>query len=146
MKRFNVRVYGICIQEGKILVTDELRSGMKMTKFPGGGLEFGEGLANGLKREWQEELAAEIEVGDIFYVNPFLQISAFCKQDEVMGVYFWVKAKSPLKGIFTDKPMSFVSEENDQQLFRWLDIKALKESDFTFPIDQAVVLKLKQHF
>ena len=39
LERFNVRVYGLCIKQGKILITDEIRGGTKMTKFPGGGLE-----------------------------------------------------------------------------------------------------------
>ena len=43
MNQFNIRVYGLWIREGRILVTDEFRLGTFMTKFPGGALEFGEG-------------------------------------------------------------------------------------------------------
>lgn len=35
---------------------------------PGGHIEFGENLVDGLKREIQEELHVDIEVGDPFYV------------------------------------------------------------------------------
>jgi len=45
-KRFNVRVYGILVQEGKLLVSDEYIKGYEITKLPGGGLEFGEGSAD----------------------------------------------------------------------------------------------------
>ena len=54
--RFNVRVYGIWIHEGRILVNEELIRGKHVIKFPGGGLDLGEGTVDGLKREWKEEL------------------------------------------------------------------------------------------
>ena len=43
-KKFNIRVYGLLINDrNEILVSDEFRMGVFMTKFPGGGLKFGEG-------------------------------------------------------------------------------------------------------
>ena len=54
LKRFNVRVYGLLINHNQqLLVADEaFKSGQLATKFPGGGLELGEGLIDGLKREF----------------------------------------------------------------------------------------------
>lgn len=144
MKRFNIRVYGIHIEDSKLLITDEIRFGISMTKLPGGGLQFDEGLEAALKREFQEELQCEIEVGDIFYVNPFLQISNFRETDEVMCMYFWVKVKSPMYGRFTSIPMDFPTQKNDQQVFRWIDMDKLSEDHFTFPIDKAMSGKLKK--
>ena len=41
MKRFNIRVYGILINDrNELLVSDELIKGLQFTKFPGGGLEW----------------------------------------------------------------------------------------------------------
>ena len=41
---FNIRVYGILINDKKqVLVSDEFIRGGYYTKFPGGGLELGEG-------------------------------------------------------------------------------------------------------
>ncbi len=144
MKRFNIRVYGLLIEEGRLLVADEINFGIKMTKLPGGGLEFGEGLEAGLKREWQEELQVEIEVGEVFYVNPFLQISAFSDEEEVMGIYFWVRALAPLAVPFSDRPLYFEEEEEGAQIFRWISLTEMKPEDFTFPIDQSLVPKLKK--
>lgn len=143
MSRFNVRVYGLYIERGRLLVTDEIRMGLKMTKLPGGGVQFGEGLAQALKREWQEELGIDIEVGEIFYVNPFLQVSAFNPQEEVIGLYFWVKPLQPLDVPFREKPLDFDSDDNDQQVFRWIAIQHLQGADFTFPIDQSLVPHLQ---
>lgn len=138
--RFNIRVYGLLIQDGRVLITDEIRGGTKMTKFPGGGLEFGEGLAEGLKREFQEELNVEIKVGELFYINDFLQISSFDSKDQLMSVYYNVELESgEIKS--TDVPFEFETEE--PQCFRWIDLNELVENEFTFPIDKVVVKKLK---
>jgi 8-oxo-dGTP pyrophosphatase MutT (NUDIX family) len=50
-KMFNIRVYGLVIRQGKVLLTDEIRFGIPMTKFPGGGLKPGEGTVDCLRRE-----------------------------------------------------------------------------------------------
>lgn len=143
MNRFNVRVYGLYVESGRLLVSDEIRFGIKMTKLPGGGLEFGEGVAAALKREWQEELQVEIEVGDVFYVNPFLQISAFREADEVIGMYFWVRPLEVLEVPFSSQPRIFEIEEEGAQVFRWIPVAQLSPEDFTFPIDQSLVPRLR---
>jgi 8-oxo-dGTP diphosphatase len=127
------------------LVTDEIRFGRKMTKLPGGGLEFGEGLAAALRREWKEELNLEIRVGDIFYVNPFLQISAFNQNDEVLCHYFHIEPLQPLEIPTAQRPFEFEREEEGAQLFRWISLAELNENTFTFPIDQSLVPKLKEY-
>ena len=76
-ERFTIRVYGILLDEAKgILVADEFQSGKRFTKFPGGGLELGEGTKECLIREWKEELEQEIEVTEHLYTTDFFQISA----------------------------------------------------------------------
>ncbi|HEY1007169.1 MAG TPA: NUDIX domain-containing protein, partial [Sphingobacteriaceae bacterium] len=75
---FNVRVYGLLINDGReILLSDEEEYGVRFTKFPGGGLEYGEGLREGLRREFMEECLAEVEVLDHFYTTDFYIKSAF---------------------------------------------------------------------
>lgn len=119
---------------------------MKMTKFPGGGLEFNEGIEACLRREFQEELGAEIEVGEIFYTNPFLQISAFNSNDEIIALYFWITMISPPTAKFSERKQDFLTTPGDQQVFRWIKIQTLSQEDFTFPIDQSLVSKLKSYF
>ena len=49
MNHISIRVYGLLINEHRqVLVSDEYIRGQHYTKFPGGGLEFGEGLREGL--------------------------------------------------------------------------------------------------
>ena len=58
MALFNVRVYGILIDSNKrLLVSDEFIRGNYFTKFPGGGLEFGEGTRDCLKENLKKKLA-----------------------------------------------------------------------------------------
>jgi ADP-ribose pyrophosphatase YjhB (NUDIX family) len=62
--RFNIRVYALILdrQEKNILISDERVAGLEFSKFPGGGLEFGEGVMDCIHREAIEELGQEIEV------------------------------------------------------------------------------------
>ncbi|MFD2146875.1 NUDIX domain-containing protein [Mucilaginibacter antarcticus] len=73
MKAFNLRVYGLLINDAEeILLSDEQEYGMQFTKFPGGGLEYGEGLIDGLKREFVEECDVKIDVLSHYYTTDFL--------------------------------------------------------------------------
>ena len=78
MPQFTLRVYGILINENKqVLVSDEYIRGNYYTKFPGGGLEFGEGTRDCLKREFREEMDLDVEVGEHLYTTDYFQMSAF---------------------------------------------------------------------
>ena len=66
MQRFNIRVYGILLHEedGSVLVSDEYIRGSYYTKFPGGGMEYGEGSRVCLRRGFREEMGLDGSVGD----------------------------------------------------------------------------------
>src|SRR5439155_6054452 len=85
MHRFNIRVYGILINEQKqVLVSDEFIRGNYYTKFPGGVLEFGEGTRDCLKREFKEEMDLEVEIGDHIYTTDYFQMSAFRPDHQII--------------------------------------------------------------
>lgn len=141
MKKFNIRVYGILINEKQqVLVSDEERLGFQFTKFPGGGLEWGEGLIDSLKREFKEELAIDIEVTDLFYVTDFFQVSAFHEHDQLISVYYLVSS-SESTSILVNKKVTY-SDLKEQH--RWIDLSTISENDFNFPIDKLVAEKLKE--
>ena len=88
MYKFNVRVYGLLINEyNEVLLSDEQQNEYHFIKFPGGGLEYGEGLTDGLKREFMEECNAEVEVISHFYTTDFFVKSAF-NDSQVLSVYY----------------------------------------------------------
>ena len=85
--RFNIRVYGIWIQDNKVLVNEEKIRDKIITKFPGGGLHWGEGIIDCLKREWIEELNINIEPLGHFYTTDFFQRSAY-DNSQVISIYY----------------------------------------------------------
>lgn len=138
MALFNVRVYGLLInEEQEILISDEQEYGIQFTKFPGGGLEFGEGLIDGLKREFVEECNVEVEVTGHFYTTDFFVKSAF-NDSQIISVYYIVKNLSPLELAFKAVAFDFDGEGEILQSFRWIKLSDLRVDDFTFPTDQHV--------
>jgi 8-oxo-dGTP pyrophosphatase MutT (NUDIX family) len=144
---FNIRVYGFLIDEGRVLVTDEYRLGIFMTKFPGGGLVYGEGLTGCLKREFLEELNTEIEIISHYYTTDFFVASELLPvNSQVINIYYLIKAKKPYLFKTTYKKFDFPEVTDGAQCFRWVPVKELSEDEFTFPIDKFIVQKLKEDF
>jgi 8-oxo-dGTP diphosphatase len=145
-KHFNVRVYGVLIEKGHVLVCDELIKGHEITKFPGGGLEHGEGTIDCLKREFVEETGHAVEVTEHFYTTDFYQKSAYNPNHQILSIYYLVR---PLEGFMvksTDKIFDFVNKTDYAQTFRWIDVKKISGADFTLPIDKKVGELIKERF
>ena len=135
---FNVRVYGLLINdESEVLISDEQEYGMRFTKFPGGGLELGEGLADGLKREFLEECNCEVEIIKHFYTTDFFVKSAF-NDSQVISVYYLVKNISPLNLIFKTDVFDFDGGGDILQSFRWVKLANIGFEEFLFTTDQHV--------
>ncbi len=140
---FNIRVYGLLINaEKEILLTDEYRFDLFMTKFPGGGLEYGEGTIDCLKREFKEELGISIEVDTHFYTTDYFQEAFSFKNMQLMSIYYTVSTKELDKIKITRIPNEIAAIEGSQS-FRWVALNQLDSKDFTFPIDKKVVELLK---
>jgi ADP-ribose pyrophosphatase YjhB (NUDIX family) len=146
MYLFNVRVYGLLINDSdQVLISDEEEYGVRFSKFPGGGLEYGEGLIDGLKREFVEECNTEIDVLEHFYTTDFFIKSAF-NESQVISVYYLVKPKNELVLRFKEKIFDFDEEGDLRQAFRWRAISELSNIDATFPTDQRVIELLKEQW
>lgn len=142
--RFNVRVYGIWINEAKeVLVTDELRMGYEMTKFPGGGLEFGEGPEDCIRRECMEEFGQEFEVTAHFYTTGFFQQSAFNKKDQLISIYYLVRPVDQHRFKISSGKFDFAERVDGAQSFRWIPLDELSADDLTFPVDKKVAEMLR---
>lgn len=140
--RFNVRVYGLLIHSGRVLVADELIKGHRITKFPGGGLEFGEGPKDCLVREIQEEIGVEAFDVEHFYTTDFFQESAFKPGDQVISIYYTFRVTDPLMIPASTKVFDFKQSVNDEESFRWLDLSTAREEDATLPIDRVALRML----
>src|ERR1700741_4872876 len=108
MSHFNLRVYGILVDERRgVLVSDEYIRGNYYTKFPGGGLEFGEGTRDCLKREFKEEMGLEVAVGEHIYTTDYYQVSAFNPSQQIISIYYFVKALETIKTPLRNKVFDF---------------------------------------
>jgi 8-oxo-dGTP diphosphatase len=142
---FNVRVYGILFDENQnVLVSDELIHGKYITKFPGGGLEFGEGTIDAIKREMMEETNTKMEVLGHFYTTDFFQASAFNPHAQVISIYYLLKALTPLAISIKQKPFDFDEIKEGAIAFRKIPVSEISEEHFTFPIDKKVAAMLKR--
>jgi ADP-ribose pyrophosphatase YjhB (NUDIX family) len=145
---FVIRVYGIIINnKDEVLISDEFQLGMKMTKFPGGGLEYGEGTIEGLKREFKEECNGQ-EIINIkhFYTTDFFQKALFYENKQLLSIYYIAELLYPYQFEISEKTFDFQDYKNGNQSFRWVKINSLNEDEITFPIDKFVAGKLKQQF
>ncbi|NCA76217.1 MAG: NUDIX domain-containing protein [Alphaproteobacteria bacterium] len=146
INQFNIRVYGLLIDDGQVLVTDEFRLGIFMTKFPGGGLQFGEGTIDCLKREFREELGIPIEIESHFYTTDFFQPTTLLPSDmQLFNIYYFVTTPKPYT-FQTTEVRNQIPPVDGAQCFRWVRIMDLHEDDFTFPIDKYLIHRLQKHF
>ncbi|MFN8297990.1 MAG: NUDIX hydrolase [Chitinophagales bacterium] len=143
LQRFNVRVYGLLINEqNQLLVTDEVfKNGSRATKFPGGGLELGEGTIECLKREFMEEAGIAVVVDEHFYTTDFFVPSFFDTDSQIISIYY--KVSSPDWHLIKASSSKFDFVEvpgQEAESFRWIDLKDLyKEESIILPIDKVVV-------
>lgn len=154
MSTFTIRVYGILLnQQKQVLVSDELIRGMQITKFPGGGLEFGEGTRDCLKREFMEEMNLNVKVGNHIYTTDFFQISAFNNKDQIISIYYFAEALEPIKAPIRSTPFDFdeqqmrvYKETSETETFRFIDWDNFSANDLTLPIDKIVATLLKENY
>ena len=148
----SVRVYGILINDQRqVLVSDELIRGGKYTKFPGGGLEVGEGTRDCLKREFMEEMGLLVEVGDHIYTTDFYQQSAFNNAHQILSIYYFAKALEPITAPLREKPFDFdeaqlaiYEEKKEIETFRFINWEDFGGDVVTLPIDKIVADMVKE--
>ena len=118
--RIRIRVCGVCVENGKILLLNHIgiRENADFWCPPGGGLQFGETIEECLKREFLEETNTEIIVGKFLTVNEFVNpplhaVELFYEVKIINGI--------PKKG--TDPEM----EEQIITDLRWFSLEEIKD-------------------
>lgn len=151
---FNLRVYGILINEHKqVLVSDEFIRGNYYTKFPGGGLEFGEGTRDCLKREFLEEMQLKVEIGEHIYTTDYFQMSAFNPSHQIISIYYFAQAQEPIRVPLREKPFDFdadqlaiYEEKKEIETFRFINWDDFSEEQVSLPIDKIVAGLVKSNY
>ena len=150
---FNIRVYGILLGEnGQVLVSDEFIRGQYYTKFPGGGLEFGEGTRDCLKREFMEEMNLDVRIGDHIYTTDYFQMSAFNPEHQIISIYYFAHPQEPIRVPLRQKPFDFDEQQlavykknGETETFRFIDWDLFSEESVTLPIDKVVAKMIKSY-
>ena len=145
-----VRVYGIYMNDKKqILVSDELIKGKLYTKFPGGGLEQGEGTRDCLMREFREEMSADIEVKEHLYTTDFYLESAFAPGVQVMSIYYRINfLQTTIIELNNESPTMEIFLQNNPltvEKHRLIELENFDESVFQLPIDKIMVGVIKNN-
>lgn len=133
--KINIRVYALCIKDGKILALHEEYAGDFLTKLPGGGLEFGESVIECLKRELQEELNLEIEVIEHFYTQDDFLVSRFRDNEQLLTIYYLAEIKNEEDLLILDPCI---------EKAEWISLD--DDNPFLLPIDKRVFEMAKQKF
>ncbi|MGE9313255.1 NUDIX domain-containing protein [Niabella sp. CJ426] len=143
----NLRVYGVLLNDKKqVLVSDEriYYNNQEVTKFPGGGLELGEGTRDCIIRECKEEIGIDVEVVDHIYTTDFFQQSAFNPEHQIVSVYYLIKPLEPL-----DIPVNngvAVYPDRVSEIFRFVDWEYFNETVMTLPIDKVVAKLMREKY
>ena len=154
MSKFNVRVYGILLNEQKqVLVSDEYIRGEYYTKFPGGGLEFGEGTRECLQREFKEEMNLDVSIEDHIYTTDIFQMSAFTPEHQIIAIYYFAKALQPITVPirtaafdFDEQQLQVYEQTKQIETFRFIDWKNFTAAAITLPIDKIVTSLLREKY
>ncbi len=149
---FNIRVYGILLNEHRqVLVSDEYIRGMYITKFPGGGLEFGEGTRDCLQREFMEEMNLKVKVAGHIYTTDFYQESAFNPGHQIISIYYYTEALEPIVVPlrtkifdFDEQQLKTYAETGETETFRFMNWEDFTDESVTLPIDKIVTKLLKE--
>ncbi|MDH6253513.1 8-oxo-dGTP diphosphatase [Chryseobacterium sp. H1D6B] len=132
----NVRVYACAVKDKKVLTLFEEYAGTHLMKFPGGGLEYGEGLLECLHREFDEELNVKIEVIEHLYTQENFLVSRFKENEQLLTIYYIVNIVNEEDFLIMDPCI---------EKTEWTPIDT-PDNPFPLPIDQIVFDKLKEKF
>lgn len=154
MQSFNLRVYGILRgSNNEILVSDEFIRGGYYTKFPGGGLEFGEGTRDCLKREFMEEMNLRVEITEHIYTTDFFQLSAFNPGHQIISIYYFAIPLEPItvrmsaKAFdFSEQQLKIYAETKEIESFRFIEKNDFHEDMLTLPIDKIVAKIIREKY
>ena len=128
--RFNYRVCGMIIHEGKILAMHDQRS--PYYYLPGGRVQLGETVEEAVLREIREELEIDAKIiRPLWFNQGFFTEDVSGEQFHEICIYFLVDISHT---DLLSRGNQFVLNENNQRhAFEWLEFDRLKDEYF-YPI------------
>jgi ADP-ribose pyrophosphatase YjhB (NUDIX family) len=87
LQNIRIRAAGILVKGDQILLVRHEKNGKSYWLLPGGGVDFGETVEQGLIREFQEEVGLNIKVGPMVLVHDSIPPN---HHRQVLNIYFMV--------------------------------------------------------
>lgn len=116
---FRPTAYAIIVRNGAVLAARD--RGMPRFAFPGGGVECGERIPDGLRREVREEVDMAVTVGELLHVREnFFYCDPVHAAWHAIVFYYQCATDPP-----DTQPIVGDIEE-----FRWIPISEIREADF----------------
>lgn len=139
ISNFNIRVYGILVNPmNEVLLVQEKIGNLDYVKFPGGGLEFGEGTAQCICREFEEETGQQVSIMHHIYTTDFFVQSAFKQTDQIISLYYRVHCKT-WDQIPKQRAVQMPGMRAEFFNFFWLPLTEIKAELLSFPVDKFLV-------
>lgn len=124
--RFRNSAKAVIIENNSVLAIEKKDNGEPWYLLPGGGQEFGETLVDALKREVQEELGAEVEIGEMIlcreYIGKNHEFASTDSDFHQVEFYFHCELLSPVD-------LSKATHlDTDQVGVKWISLSSKDES------------------
>ena len=138
MIKFNARCYALIrSNQNRVLVMMERWQGVDLNKFPGGGLELGEGLLECIYREIDEEFQ---ESEHLSYRHLFTPTECFASRfkpnEQLLLTYFTSQA------LAKEELWKLIPGDKNLLGMKWLELKAENAEWFTLESDRKAFLTL----
>lgn len=146
-QQLTVRVYGVLLYQEHLLLSRENIRGQHYTKFPGGGLELGEGPRDTLIREFQEEAALVIKPQSHLYTTEDYIRSAFDEHTQVLSIYYRVSSSPEVLQALPapyHRPDPEKLPRPGDLLYFWQALDQLNPKICDLPLDQRVIRLLQE--
>jgi ADP-ribose pyrophosphatase YjhB (NUDIX family) len=99
MNHIRIRAAGILVHQGQILLVRHEKGGKSYWLLPGGGVDYGETVEEGLKREFREEVGLDVTVRKLVLVHDSIPPD---RHRQVLNLYFTVECPNPTLKVTQD--------------------------------------------
>ena len=138
MIKFNARCYALIrSNQNRVLVMMERWQGVDLNKFPGGGLELGEGLLECIYREIGEEFQKSEHLNYSHLYTPTNCFASRFKPNEQLLLNYFSS-----KELANEELWTLIPGDKNLLGMKWLELKSENASWFTLQSDREAFLSL----